>query len=150
MKLMISGVTFSAAIVRSPSFSRSSSSTTTTIFPSRMSSIASGMLVNGIMGPQARSARSAGALPARPLAAAARGQEPFHVLRDHVHLQVHGVTDPRVPEVGNFQCIRDQSHSEGAGAEGGHGQGEAIYGHRARLYQIALQPRGRLHRELGR
>jgi hypothetical protein len=31
MKLMTSGVIFSAAIVRSPSFSRSSSSTTTTI-----------------------------------------------------------------------------------------------------------------------
>ena len=41
MKLIASGVTFSAAIVRSPSFSRSSSSTTTIIFPARKSSIAS-------------------------------------------------------------------------------------------------------------
>src|SRR4051794_28798699 len=41
MKLIASGVIFSAAIVRSPSFSRSSSSTTTTIFPARKSSIAS-------------------------------------------------------------------------------------------------------------
>ncbi len=41
MKLTASGVANCAAIVRSPSFSRSSSSTTTTNFPWRMSSIAS-------------------------------------------------------------------------------------------------------------
>ena len=41
MKLIASGVTFSAAIVRSPSFSRSSSSTTMIISPSRMASMAS-------------------------------------------------------------------------------------------------------------
>ena len=41
MKLMASGVIFSAAIVRSPSFSRSSSSTTMIILPSRIASIAS-------------------------------------------------------------------------------------------------------------
>src|SRR6476646_4981684 len=48
MKLMISGVTFSAAIVRSPSFSRSSSSTTTRMRPARISSIASGTEMNDI------------------------------------------------------------------------------------------------------
>jgi len=47
MKLIASGVTNWAAIVRSPSFSRSSSSTTTTILPWRMSSIASSMVANG-------------------------------------------------------------------------------------------------------
>ena len=41
MKLIASGVTNWAAIVRSPSFSRSSSSQTTTIRPARISSIAS-------------------------------------------------------------------------------------------------------------
>ena len=40
MKLMASGVTISAAMVRSPSFSRSSSSTKMTILPARMSSMA--------------------------------------------------------------------------------------------------------------
>ena len=49
MKLMISGVIFSAATVKSPSFSRSSSSTTTSMRPARISSIASGMEANGIM-----------------------------------------------------------------------------------------------------
>ena len=47
MKLIASGVTFSAAIVRSPSFSRSSSSTTMTIRPARIASIASSMRANG-------------------------------------------------------------------------------------------------------
>ena len=47
MKLMISGVVFSAATVRSPSFSRSSSSTTMTIPPSRMASTASSTGANG-------------------------------------------------------------------------------------------------------
>ena len=42
-KLMISGVTFSAAMTRSPSFSRSSSSIRITILPSRMSSRISGI-----------------------------------------------------------------------------------------------------------
>ena len=50
MKLMASGVTFSAARVRSPSFSRSSSSTTTIMRPARISSIASGTSVNGCWG----------------------------------------------------------------------------------------------------
>ena len=44
MKLMASGVTFSAAMQRSPSFSRSSSSTRITIRPARISSIASAMV----------------------------------------------------------------------------------------------------------
>ncbi|EKD48231.1 MAG: hypothetical protein ACD_65C00056G0002 [uncultured bacterium] len=40
MKLIFSGVTFSAAKIKSPSFSRSSSSTTTTIFPDLISRMA--------------------------------------------------------------------------------------------------------------
>src|SRR6476619_616662 len=46
MKLMASGVTNWAATVRSPSFSRSSSSTTTSMRPARISSIASAMVAN--------------------------------------------------------------------------------------------------------
>ncbi len=46
MKLMASGVTSSAAIVRSPSFSRSSSSTTTTMRPALSSRMAVSMLAN--------------------------------------------------------------------------------------------------------
>src|SRR5579885_1940764 len=48
MKLMASGVTHCAAMVRSPSFSRSSSSTTINIRPARKSSSASGIVANDI------------------------------------------------------------------------------------------------------
>jgi hypothetical protein len=46
MKLTASGVAFSAAMMKSPSFSRSASSTTITILPARMSSIASSIVEN--------------------------------------------------------------------------------------------------------
>ena len=48
MKLMASGVTFSAAMVRSPSFSRFWSSIRMTILPSRISSRASSMVATGM------------------------------------------------------------------------------------------------------
>ena len=48
MKLMSSAVTSSAAMVRSPSFSRSSSSQTMTILPCLMSSMISSIGLNGI------------------------------------------------------------------------------------------------------
>ena len=47
MNVIASGVTNCAAIVRSPSFSRSASSTTTTKRPERMSSIASSIVAKG-------------------------------------------------------------------------------------------------------
>ena len=49
MKLIASGVANWAAITRSPSFSRSGSSTTTTKRPLRISSIASSMVANGLV-----------------------------------------------------------------------------------------------------
>ena len=48
MKLIASGVANCAAMVRSPSFSRSAASTTTTILPCRISSIASSTVANGL------------------------------------------------------------------------------------------------------
>jgi hypothetical protein len=51
MKLTASGVANCAAIVRSPSFSRSASSTTTTMRPWRMSSMASSMVAKGLSVP---------------------------------------------------------------------------------------------------
>ena len=49
IKLMASGVTFSLARNRSPSFSRSSSSTRMIIFPARMSLMASSTVKSGIL-----------------------------------------------------------------------------------------------------
>ena len=50
MKFTASGVIASAAIMKSPSFSRSSSSTTMIIFPALMSSMASGIPANECSG----------------------------------------------------------------------------------------------------
>src|SRR4051812_42691213 len=60
MKLIASGLTHSAAIVRSPSFSRSSSSATRTISPRRIRRRASSMLANFMhapLGPAGRAGR---------------------------------------------------------------------------------------------
>jgi hypothetical protein len=51
MKFTASGVTQHAAMVRSPSFSRSSSSTTSTISPRRMRLRASSMVASGMVSP---------------------------------------------------------------------------------------------------
>src|SRR4029453_1276573 len=55
MKLIISGVTFSAAQARSPSFSRSSSSTMMTSRPARKSSMACSMVAKGMFAPALQS-----------------------------------------------------------------------------------------------
>ena len=54
MKATVSGVHAWAAIVRSPSFSRSSSSTTMTILPAAISATASSTVLNGGMGETTR------------------------------------------------------------------------------------------------
>ena len=78
MKLMSSAVTSSAAMVRSPSFSRSSSSQTMTILPRLMSSMISSIGLNGIS-----------YAPLEESLCHARLQEPLHVLANNVGLQVY-------------------------------------------------------------
>src|SRR5918992_985479 len=80
MKLMSSGVTSSAAMVRSPSFSRSSSSQTMTIFPALMSSMTSSIWLNGIFDAP---------LEVLQASASSRPYEPLDVFRYDVRLQVH-------------------------------------------------------------
>src|SRR3954447_24011927 len=81
---IFSGVANSAAMIRSPSFSRSSSSTTTTISPRAMAATAS----------------SIGAKPMSdktlPL------EEAFDVLGGEIHLEVDQVADALVPECGDL------------------------------------------------
>ena len=85
MKLIASGVTNWAAITRSPSFSRSSSSTTTTIWPAAMSSRASSMVANSIL-----------------RVAQVVGNELLHVLGQDVDLQV----DRAVPSAAAPRLVR--------------------------------------------
>ena len=100
MKLIALGVTFSAAMVRSPSFSRSSSSTTITISPRRMASTASSTEANGASrcarpAPRSRRRLAAAVVGHRafaslPAARSAAPQfRPRDVLAEHVALEVH-------------------------------------------------------------
>src|SRR3954452_24730154 len=121
MKLMSSAVTNSAAMTRSPSFSRSSSSTTTTILPAAMSSRASSMVENSI------SARV--------------GNELLHVLGEDVNLEVDLAAGRRLSKRRPLQRLRDQRDGEPVVADLAHGQGHTVDGDRALLHHIPPQPR---------
>src|SRR3954447_3404418 len=120
MKLIASGVTNWAAMTRSPSFSRSSSSTTTTILPLAMSSRASSMVANSI-------------------SVWLVGNELLQVLREHVDFQVDGSPRRRAAERGALQRLRDERHGEPLLAEVGDGQRDAVDGDRALLDDVAQQ-----------
>src|ERR671916_1970495 len=117
MKLMSSGVTSSAAMVRSPSFSRSSSSQTITIFPALISSITSSIWLNGIFD-----------APLEVLQASARSRpkEPLYVFRYDVRLQVHPVSDPKLPEVRVRARLGQDGDGERPLAHGDHRQAYAV------------------------
>src|SRR5688572_25957639 len=121
MKLIASGVTNWAAITRSPSFSRSSSSTTTTIFPAAMSSRASSIVANSM------SVRV--------------GNELLHVLGDHVDLEIDRRAVRRASERRALERLRDQRDVEAAVVDAGDGQRHAVDGDRALLDDVAQQLR---------
>src|SRR5919199_853702 len=90
MKLMSSAVTSSAAMVRSPSFSRSSSSHTMTILPCLMSSTISSMGLNGIFSTP---------LEGRNSLCQARLEQPLDVLAYDVGLEVYPAARSELPKV---------------------------------------------------
>src|SRR5262245_56968726 len=120
MKLTASGVTNCAAIVRSPSFSRSSSSTTTTKRPARISSIASSILANGLV------SRSVTALIAPSYPRSPRRHEPLDVLREDVDLEVHGTAGDKLAERRGRERVRDERDREGVLEQLGDGQGDSV------------------------
>src|SRR5262249_38978542 len=113
MKLMASGVTFSAAMVRSPSFSRSSSSTRITMLPARISSIARCTRSNRIL--------SALLVLAQPLV-----HEFFHVFADDVDFQVDCVPRRLGAEAGLFDGVGDERNREGIPVHPVHRQGDPV------------------------
>src|SRR5207253_1424160 len=115
MKLMTSGVTFSAAMVRSPSFSRSSSSTTMIIRPSRRASTAASIGANG--------ERVLRVICSLVFDQFHRAQ---HVLAEQVALEVHQVVDLQEPEVGVLPGERDDLDVEAAIVHAGDGQADPI------------------------
>ena len=92
---IVSGVANSAAMMRSPSFSRSSSSTTTTISPRPMAATASSILAK-------RHLRSV-ILP---------GEEAFDVLGGDVDLEVDAVARALAAERGDRGGVRDDGDGE--------------------------------------
>src|ERR671917_2086302 len=103
MNASSSGVACWAAKIRSPSFSRSSSSTTITARPAAMS------------------------LTARSMSdSTALSQHLLDVLGDDVDLEVHRVADALGAEHGELEGGRDQAHAERLVVHGHHGQGDAV------------------------
>src|SRR5258708_38588 len=82
MKLTSSGRTHSAAMIRSPSFSRSSSSMMTAIFPWRRSSRISSIVLNAAIS----------ALGSR------FGHEPFKIARNDIDFDVYFISRPKLAQ----------------------------------------------------
>src|ERR1700754_376170 len=106
MKATSSGVAFSAAKIRSPSFSRSSSSTTTTALPAARSVIARSILSKSLTGCLASTTI---VLPGQ---CEVRSGQPFHVLRQDVHLKVDEVPRRPIAQCRERQRGRDQGNGE--------------------------------------
>src|SRR4029450_2235667 len=96
MKLIASGVIFSAAMVRSPSFSRSSSSTTMIIRPWRNAATASSMDANGDFGRRGCAISAPGQL-----------ERTGDVLADDVALEIDYISRLGDAEVGFIPGERD-------------------------------------------
>src|SRR5882724_4861753 len=120
MKAIPSGVILSAAMMRSPSFSRSASSTTTTNSPRAMAATASSIGANGIVNPLS-----------------SRSHQALDVLGHQVDLQVHRGARTLDPESGHGSRVGDQGELEGRVVDPGHGETDTVDGDRALLHHIA-------------
>src|SRR5213593_2879171 len=116
MKLIASGVTFSAAIMRSPSFSRSSSSTMTIMRPSCISAIASSIVANCIWLQQA-----------------------FYILCQDIELQVHPIFRPGCPQVRIFESIWNYCDRKNIRIrQRSYSQADAVHGDRSLFDKVTL------------
>src|SRR5262245_32022752 len=116
MKLMASGVTFSAAIMRSPSFSRSSSSMMMIMRPSWISAMASSIVANCI-----------------------RLQQTFYVFCQDVEFQVHRIIRPGCSQVRILERVRNYCDRKNRRTrKRGHGQANAVHRNRPFLNEITL------------
>src|SRR3954470_3067876 len=133
-KAMFSGVAASAAMIRSPSFSRSSSSTTTTISPRPMASMAFSTVANGIL-----------AL----VLSVTGGQEPLDVLGHHVDLEVDAVAGLSGSQRGNGGGVRNDRHGEAVVERIDHGEAAAVDGDRSLLDDVTGEVFRRPDAEIG-
>src|SRR2546427_231311 len=114
MKLMASGVAFSAAITRSPSSSRLRSSTTITMRPAWISSSAASIVSNGA------------GIGAPPCGIKMRSRKPRDVLGHDVHLDVDLVAGALARDRRRGKCVGNQRHREAFVHHSGDGQADAI------------------------
>src|SRR5918911_3022029 len=120
MKFTISGVTSCAAQMRSPSFSRSSSSATMTNRPSRMDSMACSTVPNGI-------GKLVGRRRALPVGI--RSDQSLYVFPDHVRLDVHPVAMvKRVQRRMTERVVDERELHDVRSGEVVHCQAHAIHG----------------------
>src|SRR5688500_9718042 len=112
MKLIISGETCAAAPIKSPSFSRFSSSATMTSLPWRMSSMASSTRSNGM------------------------ASSFFHVLddelADHVAFEIHRTARLQLRKIRVLPGVRDDGHLDGIRLRNiVHGQTDSVHSDRS-------------------
>src|SRR5208282_1672989 len=100
MKLTSSGRTHSAAMIRSPSFSRSSSSITTAIFPWRMSSRISSIVFSALINLTLRYFRF--------------DHQPFEITRDHVDLDIRARARAKLAQRRHLAGMRNDVDIESA------------------------------------
>src|SRR5918999_3312923 len=137
MKLIASGVTNWAAIVRSPSFSRSASSTTMTNLPERKSSIAASIALNGV----AVSGLVTSRLTSRIVALASPWEQAFDVLREHVDLEIYLAAGLQGRQRRRLQRERNERDRERVVRELRDGERYAVERHRALLDEVTQNVR---------
>ena len=127
MKLMSSAVTNSAAMTRSPSFSRSSSSTTTTMRPAAISSSASSTVANWV---------------GRACSCQVRAPNSFSTyLARRSTSRLTSVPGAAVPRLVRSQGLGDEGDGEARVVDGDDGQRDAVDGDRALLDDVAQDVR---------
>src|SRR5581483_495768 len=137
MKLMSSGRTLVAAMMMSPSFSRSASSISTTILPSLRSAMMSSILSSS----RGRGSRVATLLICLLIPC---GQQPLQITRDQIDFQIDRAADLELPERGVREGVRDDHEVEAQSRDFVDGQAYSIHTHRALARDVARQRTQRL------
>src|SRR5262245_40240555 len=132
MKLTASGVANCAAIVRSPSFSRSAASTTTTNLPWRMSSIASSIVAKAVFWSTSITSDRI------------RVHQALHVLGEHVGLEIDPVAGTNGTEGRRRQRVLNERNCKPALVQVGDRERDAVDGDRALLDEVAEEVPGRV------
>src|SRR5690606_9403837 len=150
MKLMCSGSTSVAAMTRSPSFSRSSSSRMTTISPARMAATISGvefMPAKGcVVARAAMASNPASGIPRQGYTslAFALAEQALDIARDEVDLDVDRRAGGIAARDRHGERMRNHVDLETAALHGVDRETDAVDGHGALAGDVALERRGQL------